>query len=263
VLSPTQPFPTRPPPLHPATLEAKDAWGFTFWDRGKCRDTIASLRSEGIFTPPSVQGSVHYPGMVGGMNWGSVTVDPVRHLLVSNTLRVASEVRLIPRAEFEKLFAGETVAPPYEPQLGTPYGLYRRPLLSPWGAPCNPPPWGTLVGIDLTTGDVRWDVTLGTTRDLAPWPLWLELGAPNLGGSIATASGLVFIGATTDRYLRAFDIETGEELWKARLPYSAHATPITYRLRPDGKQYVVIAAGGHQLLGTPVGDALVAFALPD
>ena len=261
-LSPTQPFPTKPPPLHPTKLGPEDAWGFTFWDRGKCRDEIASLRSEGIFTPPSQQGSVHYPGMVGGMNWGSVSVDPVRHLLVTNLLRVASEVRLIPRAEFEKEFPGEHVAPPYEPQLGTPYGLFRKPLLSPWGAPCNPPPWGTLAAVDLATGQVRWDVTLGTTRGVAPWPLWLKLGAPNLGGSTLTASGLVFIGATTDAYLRAFDVETGMELWKSHLPFSAHATPITYRLRPDGKQYVVIAAGGHKLLGTPTGDALVAFALP-
>jgi quinoprotein glucose dehydrogenase len=116
--------------------------------------------------------------------------------------------------------------------------------------------------VDLATGNLRWDVVLGTTRGLAPWPLWFAKGAPNLGGSIATASGLVFIGATTDSYLRAFDAETGEELWRGRLPYSAHATPVTYRIRPEGKQYVVIAAGGHKLLGTEIGDALVAFALP-
>jgi quinoprotein glucose dehydrogenase len=262
LLSPTQPFPTRPPPLHPATLTPDEAWGFTFWDRGRCRDKIASLRSEGIFTPPSTQGSVHYPGMVGGMNWGSVSIDPVRQLLVTNLMRVATEVRLIPREEFAAQFPGEFVEPPWEPQLGTPYGLYRIPLLSPWGAPCNPPPWGTLAGIDLETGLVRWDAVLGTTRNLAPWPIWLELGAPNLGGSLVTASGLTFIAATTDGYLRAFDTETGEELWRGTLPYSAHATPITYRVRPEGKQYVVIAAGGHPLLGTELGDALVAFALP-
>jgi len=261
-LSPTQPFPTRPPPLHPAKLDPEDAYGFTFWDRGKCRERIASLRSDGIFTPPSTQGSVHYPGMVGGQNWGSVAVDPERHLLVTNLLRVATEVRLIPRDEFSKLFQGEFVKPPYEPQLGTPYGLYRVPLLSPWGAPCNPPPWGTLAGIDLASGEVRWEVTLGTTRNVAPWPIWLELGAPNLGGSLVTASGLTFIGATTDGYLRAFDTETGDELWRATLPNSAHATPISYRVRPDGRQYVVIAAGGHQLLGTELGDSLIAFALP-
>jgi quinoprotein glucose dehydrogenase len=261
-LSPTQPFPTRPPPLHPTKLGPEDAFGFTFWDRGKCREKIASLRSDGIFTPPSTQGSVHYPGMVGGQNWGSVAIDPARNLLVTNLLRVATEVRLIPREEFSALFPGEFVQPPYEPQLGTPYGLYRIPLLSPWGAPCNPPPWGTLAGIDLATGEVRWEVTLGTTRNVAPWPIWFELGAPNLGGALVTASGLTFIGATTDGYLRAFDTETGAELWRATLPNSAHATPISYRVRPDGKQYVVIAAGGHKLLGTELGDSLIAFALP-
>jgi len=261
-LSATQPFPTRPPPLHPARLTPDDAFGFTFWDRGKCREKIASLRSEGIFTPPSTQGSVHYPGMVGGQNWGSVSVDPVRQLLVTNLLRVATEVRLVPRAEFSAQFPGEQVSPPWEPQAGTPYGLYRIPLLSPWGAPCNPPPWGTLAGIDLATGEVKWDVVLGTTRNLAPWPFWFELGAPNLGGSLVTASGLTFIGATTDGYLRAFDTETGHELWRGVLAHSAHATPISYRVRPDSRQFVVIAAGGHQLLGTEVGDELVAFALP-
>jgi quinoprotein glucose dehydrogenase len=263
-LSPTQPFPTRPAPLHPATLAPEDAFGFTFWDRGWCRDKIASLHSDGIFTPPSVRGSVHYPGMVGGMNWGSVSVDSKRGVLVANTMRVATEVRLVPRAEFDERFPKAMPEPPWEPQAGTPYGLYRIPLLSPLGAPCNPPPWGTLVGIDIATGEKRWEVPLGTTRDLAPWPLWMFLseGVPNLGGSIVTAGGVAFIAATTDRYLRAFDVETGAELWKGRLPFAGHATPATYRLREDGKQYVVIAAGGHALLGSEPGDAIVAFALP-
>lgn len=263
-LSPTQPFPTQPAPLHPATLTPDDAFGFTFWDRGRCREKIASLRSDGIFTPPSVQGSVHYPGMVGGMNWGSVSIDAGRGVMVVNTMRVATEVRLVPRAEFDELFPNDMPVPPWEPQAGTPYGLYRIPLLSPLGAPCNPPPWGTLVGIELRTGDKLWEVPLGTTRDLAPWPIWMFLdeGVPNLGGSIVTAGGVAFIGATTDRYLRAFDVETGEELWKGRLPFSGHATPATYRLREDGKQYVVIAAGGHALLGSEPGDTVVAFALP-
>jgi quinoprotein glucose dehydrogenase len=266
-LSPTQPFPTRPPPLHPPTLRPEDAFGFTFWDRGRCRKEIAELRSEGIFTPPSVEGSVQYPGMVGGVNWGSLSLDAGRGLLVVNTQRVATLVRLVPRERFEAMFAA--TGPPkfgFEPQEGTPYALERRPLLSPLGAPCNPPPWGTLVGIDLATGEVRWEVPLGTTRDLAPFPIWLLLGTigvPNLGGPITTASGLTFIAATTDDYLRAFDTATGEELWRGRLPYSGHATPMTYRLRPGGRQYVVIAAGGHMLFRKEPGDALVAFALPE
>jgi quinoprotein glucose dehydrogenase len=205
--------------------------------------------------------------MVGGINWGSLSVDPVRGTLVVNTQRIATTMRLIPRAEYEAMF-GESGPPKFgvEPMAGSPYAFERKPLLSPLGVPCNPPPWGTLVGIDVATGDVRWEVPLGTTRDLAPWPIWLFLGnvgVPNLGGPITTGSGLTFIAATTDNYLRAFDTATGEELWRGRLPYSGHATPMTYRLRPDDRQFVVIAAGGHMLFGKPPGDALVAFALPD
>jgi quinoprotein glucose dehydrogenase len=136
-------------------------------------------------------------------------------------------------------------------------------LIGPLGVPCTPPPWGKLVAIDLDSGDVRWDVALGTIRDIAPIPLSVEWGTPNLGGPILTGSGLVFIGAAMDDYLRAFDSETGEELWKGRLPAGGQATPMTYRLRRDGKQFVVIAAGGHSGLDTTLGDYLVAFALPD
>jgi quinoprotein glucose dehydrogenase len=266
-LSPTQPFPTRPAPLHPAALRPEDAFGFTFWDRGRCRKELEALRSEGIFTPPSTQGTVQYPGMVGGMNWGSVSIDAPRGLLLVNTLRVATLVRLVPRAEFEARFA-ETGPPKYgfEPQEGTPYALERRPLVSPLGAPCNPPPWGTLAALDLASGERVWEVPLGTARDLAPFPIWWflgTLGVPNLGGPITTASGLTFIAATTDAYLRAFDTASGAELWKGRLPTSGQATPMTYRLRSGGRQYVVVAAGGHMLMGTKPGDALVAFALPE
>ena len=268
-LSPTQPFPVKPPPLHPATLEPEDAFGFTPWDKAACREIIEKARSEGIFTPPSTQGTIQYPGMVGGLNWGSLSVDQGRRMLVVNTQRIATYIRMVPRAEYDAMVE-ELGHPPlfgFEPQEGTPYALERYPLLSPGlGAPCNPPPWGTLVGIDLETGDVAWEVPLGTTRDLAPWPVWLflgELGVPNLGGPITTASGLTFIGATTDAYVRAYETESGELLWKARLPNSAQATPMTYRVRPESKQFVVIAAGGHMLLGTEPGDALVAYALPD
>jgi quinoprotein glucose dehydrogenase len=261
-LAPTQPFPVLPAPLHPASLSADEAFGFTPWDRAACRQAIAALRSDGVFTPPSAQGSVQYPGMVGGMNWGGVAVDPERGLLVVNTQRIATRIRLVTREELRAKYGDTPPAYGVEPQEGTPYALERAPLLGPLGAPCNPPPWGTLAAIDLASGALRWEVPLGTTRDLAPWPLWLNTGTPNLGGPLVTASGLVFIGATTDFFLRALDVETGHELWKGRLPTAGHATPMTYRLRPDGRQYVVIAAGGHGLLGTPPSDALVAFALP-
>jgi quinoprotein glucose dehydrogenase len=172
-------------------------------------------------------------------------------------------VTLVPQEDLAKHFPDGAPQLGYEPQAGSPYFLMRAPLLSPFGAPCNAPPWGTLAAIDTNTGEKKWEVTLGTTRDLAPWPIWLPLGTPNLGGPITTASGLIFIGATTDFYLRAFATETGEELWRRRLPTAAHATPMTYRLTPTGKQYVVVAAGGHGILGTPPSDALMAFALPD
>jgi quinoprotein glucose dehydrogenase len=145
------------------------------------------------------------------------------------------------------------------PMRGTPFGLRISPLLGPFGAPCNLPPWGVLQAVDLKSGRLLWEVTLGTTRDQAPFPMWLPLGTPNLGGSIATAGGVVFIGATTDQYLRGFDSKSGEEIWRARLPYTANATPITYRLRRDGRQFVVVAAGGHGW--SKPGDALIAFAL--
>ena len=127
--------------------------------------------------------------------------------------------------------------------------------------PCTPPPWGTLTGIDLQSGEHVWEVPLGTSRDIAPFPFWYIDGVPNIGGPLVTASGLTFIGATTDHYIRAFSTETGEELWKARLPTAAHATPMSYRLSEAGRQYVVIAAGGHFALGTPAGDHLTAYAL--
>ena len=147
---------------------------------------------------------------------------------------------------------------------GTPYGLYRVPaLVSPLDLPCNKPPWGTLLAVDTATGEVKWEVPLGTVRDLAPVPLPIKWGTPNLGGPIVTQNGLVFIGAAMDNYLRAFDLETGKELWKGRLPAGGQATPMTYRLGENGRQFVVIAAGGHGRMGTDIGDSVVAFALPE
>lgn len=262
MLSPTQPFPTHPPPLHPTSLTPDDAWGFTFIDRRDCAEKLASWRSEGIFTPPSLQGSVQYPGSAGGPNWGGVAIDPVNGVLFINQIRMALVSTLIPRKQYDQLDTSEVVYPDeLYPMQGTPYGVKRGAVLSSWGAPCNAPPWGTLTAVDLKSGAVLWDVTLGTTRDQAPFPLWLSLGAPNLGGSIVTAGGVVFIAATTDKFLRGFDAQTGEEIWKQRLPYTGNSTPMTYRLRPTSKQYVVIAAGGHGW--SEPGDALMAFTLPD
>jgi quinoprotein glucose dehydrogenase len=133
---------------------------------------------------------------------------------------------------------------------------------SPFHVPCSPPPWGTLVAVDLASGEKRWEVPFGTTRGMAPFPFWFTFGTPSMGGPIATAGGVTFIGAAMDGYLRAYDSETGEELFRHQLPAPGHATPMTFRLRPDSRQLVVIAAGGHGTLGTKLGDAVVAFALP-
>jgi quinoprotein glucose dehydrogenase len=261
VVTPTQPFPTHIPQLHPPRLAPEDAWGFTRWDRDACRARIASLRSEGPFTPPSLQGSVHYPSSGGGANWGGVSIDPQAGVLYVNTIRVPSVVTLLTRADYEKLDPRDFGYPrELYPMKGTPFAVIREPLFSPLGAPCSPPPWGALTAVDLASGEILWESVLGSTRDQAPFPLWLELGAPNLGGSVVTAGGLVLIGATTDKFLRAFDARSGRLLWKQRLPYTANATPLSYRVRPAGRQYVVVAAGGHGW--SEPGDALMAFALP-
>jgi quinoprotein glucose dehydrogenase len=262
LLSPTQPFPLKPPPLVPHDLSPEDAWGITPFDRAACRRTFEALRYEGIYTPPSLQGSLMYPGNAGGSNWGSVAVDPERQILIANVSDVPFAVTLLPAEGYEQA-RRDNPGVEIAPQRGTPYAMRRETVLSPLGVPCNPPPWGTLAAVDLDDGEIRWQVRLGTIRDIAPIPLPIKLGTPNIGGPLVTASGLVFIGAAMDDYLRAFDTETGEELFKWRLPAGGQATPMSYRARPGGKQYIVIAAGGHGRGGTRLGDFIVAFALPD
>jgi quinoprotein glucose dehydrogenase len=262
ILSPTQPFPVKPPPLVPHRLSPEDAWGITPWDRRACRNKLEALRCDGIYTPPTLQGSLMYPGNGGGSNWGSVAVDPQRQLLIANVSDFPFSVALLPAEGYEQA-RRENPGIEISPQRGTPFAMRREVVLSPLGVPCNPPPWGTLAAVDLGSGEIRWQVRLGTIRDIAPIPLPIKLGTPNLGGPLVTASGLVFIGAAMDDYLRAFDIESGRELWKARLPAGGQATPMSYRVRPGGKQYLVIAAGGHGRGGTRLGDFIVAFALRD
>jgi len=262
--SPTQPFPVLPPPLVPQQLSAKDAWGATPQDRDACRARMAGLRSDGVFTPPSLRGIIAFPGNLGGMNWSGGACDPGRQIFVTNVNVLPMEVHLIARDKFEPLERaakrGEFRAD-VSPQHGTPYGMSRQLLTSPGGVPCNPPPWGKLVGVDLRTGSIKWSVPLGETADRFPALVPPVHGTPNLGGPIVTASGLVFIASALDNYLRAFDVNTGAEVWKGRLPAGGQATPMTY-LGANGKQYVVVAAGGHGKLGTRLGDAVVAFALP-
>lgn len=240
--APTQPFPATPALVSHAAVTPEDAWGLTFYDRGKCREKIERYRSEGIFTPPSLRGTIVSPGYLGGVNWGSLAFDSERQLVIAAVNHVPMVVTLVPQ--------------------GTPYGMRREPLLSPLGLPCVAPPWGTLAAVDLRRNVIRWQVMLGSTRDQTPWFLPpRNIGMPNLGGPLVTAAGLAFIAAATDNYLRAFDVATGRELWKGRLPAGGQATPMTYEMQ--GRQFIVIAAGGHGGLGTTRGDYVLAFALPE
>lgn len=261
--SATQPFPTTPPLLSHAAITPEDAWGLTFYDRAKCRALIERYRSEGIFTPPSLRGSIVTPSFAGGVNWGSLAFDSERQLVVAAVNHVAAVITLIPRNEFDAAArSGKWPDSEFARQDGTAYGMRREILLSPWGLPCTPPPWGTLAAVDLRRNAIRWQVMLGSTAGKTPRFLPAPtVGMPNMGGPIVTAGGLVFIGAATDDYLRAFDVETGRELWKAKLPAGGQATPMTYE--SGGRQFVVIAAGGHGALGTTRGDYVVAFALPE
>jgi quinoprotein glucose dehydrogenase len=267
--SPTQPFNTVLPALSPQRLTADAAFGASDADREACRARIAGLRNEGPFTPPSERGTLVYPSSIGGAHWGGVTYDPVRQIVVVPVNRIPIEVRLIPRAQFDRRAVtdvAESRGPgaQYTDMKGTPYVMRRQFMFGPGGAPCSPPPFGSLVAIDLTTGTKKWDVPLGTLGGMLPpgtTPAQAAaLGSISLGGPISTAGGVVFIAATVDHAVRAFDIETGRELWKGDLPAGGKATPMTFRGPRDGRQYVVVAAGGDgEVFG--LSDAIVAFRL--
>lgn len=259
--SPTQPFPTFPAPTHPHVFGGEAKLGITPIDRWFCERALARHRHEGIFTPPSFAGSIQYPGTAGGVDWGGMAWDPGRRLLVMAQNRLAQVQTVVPRDAFPDATQADRPRNLLI-QRGTPYYTKTEVFLSPFGTPCSPLPWGTLLAVDLETGEKAWEVPLGTTRDLVPWWPAMELGLPHMGGPIATAGGVVFIGATIDDYLRAYASDTGEKLLEIRLPAGAQATPITYRLRDGGPQFVVIAAGGHATMGTTHGDHLIAFALP-
>jgi quinoprotein glucose dehydrogenase len=260
-LAPTQPFPIAPRPLARSRIRPQDAFGLTPWDRDQCRHRIAAARSEGLYTPPSTRGTIEYPFTGGGSNWGGLAFDPGRQVAYLNTSSALHLITLIPAAQVS---AAQRAEPNVEisPQAGAPFGMRREVLRSGLGLPCNPPPWGQLHAVDMRSGRILWEAPLGTTGDIVPGSQFLlrGSGAPNFGGPIATGSGLVFIGAAMDDYLRAFDGASGRELWRGRLPAGAQATPMTYVWR--GRQYVLIASGRHAKTGTRAGDQVVAFALP-
>lgn len=280
----TQPF-SLVPALSPHRLDASAAFGADSADRAACRDIIAGLRNEGIFTPPSLKGTLAFPSNIGGAAWGGVAFDPARQIVIVPVNDIAAVVQLIPRDSFDH---HEEPGWEYAAMRGTPYIMRRRILLSPAGLPCTPPPFGSLVAIDLKTGKIAWRVPLGTLGALASnrhaesaaptrttafsqairahgaagmdSTTLRSLGSVNLGGPIVTAGGLAFIGATLDHQLRAFDVQTGRELWHGTLPAAGKATPMTYTA--GGRQYVAIAAGGD---GGVFGksDEVVVFALPE
>ncbi|MDP7153356.1 MAG: pyrroloquinoline quinone-dependent dehydrogenase [Gammaproteobacteria bacterium] len=261
-LSPTQPFPVRPPPLVPHDFGPDDFWGITFFDKAQCKKKYAGARLGPIFTPPSIEGTVIVPATAGGINWGGVAVEPRGKILIAKAMRMAHFAQLIPLDKLSDVIAssGENLMGTPAALIGTPYALKQGPFVSPMFTPCLSPPWSALVAVDLSAGEILWQSTLGTLDTLVPVPLPLKWGTASLGGPIITAGGLVFIGATQDDRIRAFDIVSGEQLWEFKLPAGAFAMPMTYAI--DGRQFIVIASGGHPFIYPFPGDYITAFALP-
>jgi quinoprotein glucose dehydrogenase len=264
---PTQITSSGLPSLSPQRLTLDQVWGPTPEDRDACRKEFGNLRYDGVFTPPSVRGSLIFPSNVGGAHWGGLAFDPPNEVVIVPTNRIAAVITLIPRATYEGRQAretgGERLGTEYAMMRGTPFVLKRELYLGPSNAPCTPPPFGSLVALSLRTRQILWNVPLGTSEGLDKIGIRTPPdipGAINLGGPITTAGGLVFIGAALDRYFRAYDLKDGRELWKFALPAGGKATPMTY-LGADGRQYVVVAAGGD---GKAWGwsDEIIAFALP-
>lgn len=258
--SPTQPFP-KYDVLAPQKFSADDAWGIRPEDKAWCKARLEGLDSKGLFTPPSLNGTIIFPGNVGGVNWGSSAYEPSRGFLIVASDRLSTIVKLIPRDKLkgeidtarQNRFDVEVGA-----QRGTPYAMMREHLRAPSGLPCNPPPFSELIAVDLASGMKKWSVPLGSI----PLPNGGAIpGGLAMGGPMVTGGGLIFVAAiTSEQKLRAYDVDSGRELWSAELPASAQATPMTYSL--NGKQYVVICAGGHGKAGSKMGDSVVAFALP-
>ena len=251
-------------------LSGADMWGATMFDQLVCRVMFHQMRYEGIFTPPSEQGTLVFPGNLGMFEWGGISVDPNREVAIANPMVLPFVSKLIPRGpgnpmEQPKDAKGTGTESGIQPQYGVPYGVTLNPFLSPFGLPCKQPAWGYISALDLKTNEVVWKKRIGTPQDSMPFPMPVpvpfNMGMPMLGGPISTAGNVLFIAATADNYLRAYNMSNGEKLWQGRLPAGGQATPMTYEV--NGKQYVVISAGGHGSFGTKMGDYIVAYALPD
>ena len=241
-------------------------WGATMFDQLACRIEFQQLRYEGRYTPPSLEGTLVYPGNFGVFNWGSVAVDPELQSVFATPTYLAFVSKLIPREDDTTLYVQgderpQDSLPALNENFGAPFAVQLSAFTSALGLPCQQPPWGYIAAADLTSGDVAWMHKNGTVRDSAPVPLPFKMWVPNLGGPMMTAGRVAFLSGTLDYYLRAYDVMTGEELWKARLPAGGQATPMTY-IGADGRQFVVVAAGGHGSLGTKAGDDVIAYALP-
>jgi quinoprotein glucose dehydrogenase len=256
--SPTQPFSALTLMPKQRVREA-DLWGATMLDQVLCRIDFQKLRYDGPFTPPSVQGSLVFPGNFGVMDWGGMAIDPVRKIAFANPSYMAFVDKLTAKrpADMQKAETNRGLNPNY----GAPFAVFLNPFLSKIGLPCQAPPWGYVAGLDLVSGKVAWMHKNGTIRDQTPVPLPFKMGVPSLGGPIMTAGGVAFMSSTLDNYVRAYDVTNGRQLWEARLPAGGPATPMSYQ-GADGRQYVVVVAGGHGTLGTTPGDDVIAYALP-
>jgi quinoprotein glucose dehydrogenase len=251
--APTQPFSALS--FAPKPLKEVDMWGVSPLDQLWCRIKFKRARYEGPFTPTGLQPTIAFPGSYGVFNWGGAAVDEQRRLAVLNATYTAFTLQIAPRNP-------ANMARSVRPQYGTPWVAIGGPFMSPLGIPCNAPPWGEILAIDLTTMKTAWRKPFGTTRDRALFGISLPLGMPSMGGPILTQSGVAFVAAASDDYLRAYQAATGKELWKARLPAGGQATPMTYTSPASGRQFVVIAAGGHATIGSKTGDYVIAYSLP-
>ena len=245
----------------PPVMTERDMWGVTPFDQMLCRIDFKKLRYDGPFTPPSLQGSLVYPGNFGVFDWGGVSVDPERQIMFVNPNYMAFVDKLVPASDVEGGPARKSETEGIQANKGAPYGVIMNAFLSPMGLPCQAPAWGYVAAVDMTTHQVIWKHKNGTVRDNSPVPLPLTMGVPALGGTFMTKGGVAFLSATLDQYLRAYDVRNGRQLWEARLPAGAQTTPMTYTGK-DGRQYVLVVAGGHGSLGTKQGDYVMAYALP-